>query len=494
VLLALALFFPATHMQIAIGHDERSPDLGRNAATLSTESSLAASAREHDDAGIALSLQDNDISETTGNFTASPPASVEKADSTVVEISGSNRFVAWTDYTPGNAEILFKRSTDSGATWKSTVNLSNNPGNSINVAIVAFGSKVYAVWTQYNNANTLGDVFFRGSVDNGATWGPKVKLSSSGDNVGVLAQITASGSNVFVAWSESNDEIFLRRSTDNGATWKPAVNLSNASGPSTDPQITASGSNVYVVWQDFVPSNYDILFKRSTDNGATWKPTVNLSNNAGDSYLPQIAAVNSNVIVTWKDSTPGNADILFKRSTNNGASWKSTFNLSKNFGDSAYPQIAAFGSSVFVVWQQDNTPFTFTDVFFRGSVDNGATWGPKVKLSSSGDNRQSYPQVTSSGSSVFVSWSESFDEIFLRRSTDNGATWKPAVNLSNNPGPSYSAYIAASGSNVAVVWNDISPGNAEILFKRSTDNGATLKPTVNLSNNAGKSVLTQEAV
>jgi hypothetical protein len=262
--------------------------LDRDAATVSTESSLAASVRGHNDAIIELPLQDGDSNKSTGNFTASPPAAVGKADSTVVALSGSNRFVAWTDYTPGNAEIMFKRSTDSGATWKSTVNLSNNPGNSINVAIVASGSNVYAVWTQYNNANTLGDVLYRGSSDNGVTWGPKIKLSSSGNNVGVLPQITASDSNIYVAWSESNDEIFFKRSTDNGSTWKSTVNLSNNAGPSYSAYI-ASGSNVAVVWNDITPGNAEIFFKRSTDNGATWKLTVNLSNNSGKSVLTQEA-------------------------------------------------------------------------------------------------------------------------------------------------------------------------------------------------------------
>ena len=48
------------------------------------------------------------------------------------------------------------------------------------------------------------------------------------------------------------------------------------------PQITASGNNVYVVWSDSTTGNADIFFKRSTDGGATFSsPSINLSNNAG---------------------------------------------------------------------------------------------------------------------------------------------------------------------------------------------------------------------
>ena len=36
-------------------------------------------------------------------------------------------------------------------------------------------------------------------------------------------------------------------------------------GQKFSPQIAVSGNNVYVVWTDKTPGNFDILFKRSTD-------------------------------------------------------------------------------------------------------------------------------------------------------------------------------------------------------------------------------------
>jgi len=110
----------------------------------------------------------------------------------------------------------------------------------------------------------------------------------------------ASGSNRFVVWQDNTcppikctaqNDIFFRRSTDNGATWKAVVNLSNNTGSSVDPQIAVSGSNVYVVWQDTTPGNFDILSRRSADSGSTWKSVgvSNLSKNTGNSISPQVA-------------------------------------------------------------------------------------------------------------------------------------------------------------------------------------------------------------
>lgn len=52
--------------------------------------------------------------------------------------------------------------------------------------------------------------------------------------------------------------------------------------------VAASGSNRFVIWVDKTPGNNDIFFKRSTDNGATWKAEKNLSANSGTSDSPQV--------------------------------------------------------------------------------------------------------------------------------------------------------------------------------------------------------------
>ena len=51
----------------------------------------------------------------------------------------------------------------------------------------------------------------------------------------------------------------------------PPDNLSEENtGSSFFPQISSSGNNVYVVWEDDTPGNFDIFFAVSTDNGQTF--------------------------------------------------------------------------------------------------------------------------------------------------------------------------------------------------------------------------------
>jgi len=64
-----------------------------------------------------------------------------------------------------------------------------------------------------------------------------------------------------------------------------------------------------------------------------------LSNNTGDSFDPQIAAVGNNVYVTWEDATtPGNFDIFV---ITNAQPFGMPVNISNNPGSSENPQITA---------------------------------------------------------------------------------------------------------------------------------------------------------
>ena len=147
------------------------------------------------------------------------------------------------------------------------------------------------------------------------------------------------------------DDIFFAVSNNNGVSFSTPINLSNNTGFSQLPQITTSGNNVYVTWVDTTPGNNDIFFAASNNNGISFANPINVSKNTGDAFNPQIAASGNNVYVTWVDETPGNDDIFFAVSNNNGISFANPINVSKNTGDAFRPQIATSGNNVYVTWK-----------------------------------------------------------------------------------------------------------------------------------------------
>ena len=386
-------------------------------------------------------------------------------------VSGSNVYVVWEDFTPGNWEILFKASNDSGATFRNTVNLSNDRGESARPRIAVSGSNVYVAWQEFTSRSY--DIFFRASNDNGMTFGSAVKLNKDAIQLSDPKRsdpphIAVYGKSVYVTWVDS-DGILLRASNDSGASFGDAVNLSN-SAPSTwtflRPHLAVSNNNVYVVWVD----SRDIIFRASSDNGMTFGSPVNLSvdnKNATAperSDLPDIAVRGTNVYVVWVDYTPRNYDIFFRASSDNGASFGDAVELTNVAGLSDLPRIAVSDENVHVVWDDYNLAEGL-DIFLRTSTDNGASFSNAINLNRNTGYSTSTP-IAVSGSNVYVVASVGNIDIFFRASNDNGASFSDAVNLSNNAGGSSDPSIAVSGSNVYIVWEDYAPGNADIFFMK----------------------------
>ena len=308
--------------------------------------------------------------------------------------------------------------------------------------------------------------------------------------------IAVSGNNVHIAWSDfsfGNFDIFYRRSFDGGATFGPIINLSDNAGSSGRPAIAIFGNNVHVVWQDDTAGNTDILYRKSADEGASFTgPIKNLSGNAGVSIAPAMAASGNNVHVVWEDNTPGNSDILYRRSIDGGSTFPNIIkNLSSNAGFSFNPAIAVSGNNVHVVWQ-DVTGETEFDILYKRSLDGGNTFPNIIKNLSGTDGASGDPAIAVSGDNVHVVWDDNTpgnSDILYRRSIDGGSTFPNIIkNLSSNAGSSADPAVALSGNSVYVVWRDLTPGNADILYRTSSDNGDTFPSLLtNLSVNAGSS-------
>ena len=144
----------------------------------------------------------------------------------------------------------------------------------------------------------------------------------------------------------------------------------------------------------------------------------------------------------------------------------STRNLSDNDGNSFDPQVDVSSSNVYTVWA-DNTKGD-GDTFFRRSSDAGNSFHSIVDLSNNVAGEATDQKVTKIGNNVYVVWSENGD-VFFKRSTDNGAHFGSISNLSNNDGDSFNPQMDLHGSNVYIVWQDKTPGNFDILFRKGVD-------------------------
>lgn len=116
------------------------------------------------------------IVQQSASATATLDAGERKAP---IAISGDNTYIAWWTNKTGNDEVLFRASTDGGATFADKINLSNSTdAESQDAEIAADGDNVVITWWERNQ--TAEEPVVRMSTNNGVTFGPLLKLAANG--------------------------------------------------------------------------------------------------------------------------------------------------------------------------------------------------------------------------------------------------------------------------------------------------------------------------
>lgn len=93
------------------------------------------------------------------------------------------------------------------------------------------------------------------------------------------------------------------------------------------------------------------------------------------------------------------------------------------------------GDNIYVAWWTNNTSNNNEEVNFRASTDGGQTFGNKVNLSNTTDFDSSNVEINSEGDSVVVTWwetNQTGETPVMRVSNDNGATFGPLLRLALN--------------------------------------------------------------
>ena len=307
-------------------------------------------------------------------------------------------------------------------------------------------------------------------------FGNEINISSN-NGTSDLPQIATQGSNVYVVWQDDtsgNKEVYYSRSIDHGKNFGIIRNLSNNTGSSEVPQIATQGSNVYVAWQDDTSGNKEVYFKRSPNNGISFKgKKVDISNNNGSSELPQIATQGSNVYVAWQDNTSGDYDAYFKHIYDYGRKFvKGTSNISRNAGQSIHPDIGAFDKNVYVIWKEIERGKD--RIFFK----SGAVGETPLKIKFSSTYKIPYGgdvsgPIVAIGPNFFYSlWvtnkkdTSSVIDFYPIKLFEDTSPEPISLTRPSSNGNITNVSIATSGNDAYIGWVNMNSGNGDIYLKR----------------------------
>ncbi|MBE2281503.1 MAG: exo-alpha-sialidase [Ignavibacteriaceae bacterium] len=366
-----------------------------------------------------------------------------------------------------------------------TVNISSTPSTTSDYhSVYSEGSNFYVVW------GDNGDIMFKSSTNSGLTWSSNSTVFSGSGIAGWPVVISAlSKIFVFYHYLESGSyRVFFSYSTNNGLTWQGGGMVSTSLfSTAITPQVTFDGTRLHAAWEERVSNNkYQIFYSQSDETGLSWWLTPpNISGDISvDSRWCQLVYEDGVLYLAWLDSPSYPAhDIMFKRSTDNGWTWSPKVNLSNDVLPQTRITLKARGNSVYIA-SQDMVQINFDEVGFRKSTDKGLTWSDPVNLSnnSGGSGFPSFEVADEPNGDhrIYLTWFDNtlsapnYDnsEIFFIYSTNSGSTFTDPVNLSNNHETSSRPRICLSRNpghdTLFVIWYDYSLGAAEILGRRGT--------------------------
>jgi len=294
------------------------------------------------------------------------------------------------------------------------------------------------------------------------------------------------GGAIVLTWTSKtgNDskDVFFVRSNDGGKTWTEAKNISKT-GTATDSVIAVTpDQSIHVVWQNKTQQAdpCDILYTRSTDNGATWSTPENVSNTPKHASEPAIAVDDEgDVGVCWLDSRSGDhrPDIFYSRKSN--GAWTHPLNVSDSPRMSGYPGIA-FGTKnmVFISWADNSRKEKSPDIWC--AVGNRKEHFRKPINISDTPGVSSHPAIAADNHGhVVVVWADTspgVSDIFGRISTDRADDFSTVLDLPHTVGTSTNPRVTISGDHAYVVWEEDEGKGSVIEFTQLSLKGVAEGP------------------
>jgi len=410
-----------------------------------------------------------------------------------IHSNGDDFFVVWSERSESSSEVFFSKSNDGGSTFSTPLNISNNPGDSAFPRLAVNENYIFVTWYDYSSGQS--DILFAKSSDFGDTF----EISNISDNASASYNpwVAANSKFTYLVWNDGGksqemeingktkvidvllgeSEIMFGSSNDAGQTFE-IKNLSNMSGESINPRIRIDKDNVFVVWTDY-GINPEIFFSKSNDSGLTFSTPINISKTDAKSFDSGIQVYGESVFLIWKEKNGNDTEIYFSKSIDGGNSFHVPTSISGNLGNykiTRDTQMSISYPHLYVVYYDVKN----LDVHLAHSPDMGDTFYGSVNLSLS-TGSSVFSQMVTNENRISVVWNDDSDgdgDVYLRESYDYGHTFGPQINLSDDSSGSVlfvlGPQISKSDDFINVIWENKTHSKSDLSLKQIPINNSPL--------------------
>lgn len=379
--------------------------------------------------------------------------------------------------TTNGADMTFNTPISTPSTSQSAISEGYTP----DIAASSDGTNVYIVYQGDIGINGGNGIIFRKSTDSGETFSSPVNISpgSDGDLGSKPAIAVDSNGDIHVVYQRDDYYIYYAKSTDGGNTFSTPTQISDAEANhiTRGPQIAIDNNYVYVVWDGNDDKIY--LDKSQLDLVNFGKDNL-VSSSTGHYNQPDIAIEGGNIYVAYA-AFGTSKDILLTKSSDGGANFSNPVVVDHaDYYVLSNPRLAVSGNNVYVI--RDDTQNVYSDIRLRVSTDGGATFSDSsITVNDNTGNNDKYAgdiKIDAKGTLYFI-WRDGRNDnntpdiYYAYASTSNDQLVIAAnVKINSSPGkPNYGhkrPALAVGNNKVYTVWQGYNTNDSSwtIYFSR----------------------------
>jgi len=243
------------------------------------------------------------------------------------------------------------------------------------------------------------------------------KTENKTRNVTISLEITESGMAPLSEPSSSNStpssgggidwEIYYKTSNDNGATWSRRIPLTNNTVDDLRPSIIQlTNGTLMIVYgtEQGIPVTDSDIFYNTTSDGTSWTYGNITANPGFDKGASIMQAEDERIWVAWASDRTGDYEVFGK--TYDVLLWSNATQLTNNTDLNSRPSmLQAIDGTLMMFFQSRGTsPNAHADIYYKSSVDNGVNWSDRVQFTTD-NNEDFWPSVTQSrDTTIWVAW------------------------------------------------------------------------------------------
>jgi hypothetical protein len=252
-------------------------------------------------------------------------------------------------------------------------------------------------------------------------------------------------------------------------------------GDSTMPSMVAVGSELAVAWVDNRHGNDEIYFARLTAAGAIMGNAVRVTTDGAMSSAPSLVWTGIEFAVAWHDFRHGDPEIYFQRIDTDGTLLGSALRVTNDGALSFFPSLVYNDNGFAIAWEDTRDGafqlyITFIDVA-------GAEINDDIRVTTT-DIEAVAASLVWNDSQYGLAWHDkrhTNEEIYFATLSAAGAVVGLEKRVTIAADRSSIPSLVWNGSGYAIAWEEGRNGSADVYFRRLDGSGDNVGPELVLS-------------